>query len=232
MIWRTLSDQQEGQEALQKHVVAEILSACPEIQLHEESLTELAQVVAEFCTEQGYEQQIPSDFLALALTRALRGIGEGQAAQRLEEARASSRQDVALLDATWPGAIDAETWNIFASRLMRPSRWFTGDGQIMWVLDFSRLSQDVDLSIELALLPSLRILLERMADVWDSSGGAGTLGLREAPAFFSWSGKRKSARRGGIDLAAYCEAVLGKIQEHRGWKAAPRVVRMDFSLRR
>ncbi|HBA83083.1 MAG TPA: hypothetical protein DCZ95_03220 [Verrucomicrobia bacterium] len=229
MIWFSKEDRQATQETMRQHVVSEILSACPGLELSPDNLSELAMAVTTYCAEQGCDSEAPSDFLSLLLCRALRGIGEEEAARQVEKTCLVDGGGAEAFDQAWPGALSADTWSLFASRLMRPSRWFSGDGKVMWVLDFSKLAQNEDALTELAMLPALRVLLERMSQVWDASGGKGTLGLRGLPSRFS-PRLRSSSRSSLTSLPLYCEAVLSRIREHRGWSSAPRIIKLDLPV--
>jgi hypothetical protein len=229
MIWFTKEERQATQETMRQHIVTEILSVCPGLELSEASLSELAAAVTAYCAEQGCENDVPSDFLSLLLSRALRGIGEEQAAQQVEEKCFSDRETAEAFGEAWPGALSSDTWSLFASRLMRPSRWFSGDGKVMWVLDFTKLAQTEDALTELAMLPALRVLLERMSEVWNATGGKGTLGLRGLPSRLS-PRLRGSSKNSLTSLPSYCEAVLCRIREQRGWTQTPRILKLDLPV--
>ncbi|MFH0880222.1 MAG: hypothetical protein V2A34_10960 [Lentisphaerota bacterium] len=218
MICYSLEDRQRDGKALGQYLATEIKSVCPELELHPEFLAELTTAVARYCQDQGCERNIPSGFLSVLLSRALRGIGEHEAAARVESRVVrEDRCAETFASDLWTGPVTPETWNLFATRLLRPSQWTTEDGEITWVLDFSRIGGEQEMMLELALLPGLRLLIEQLAGVWDASSGAGVLGLKAVQ---------------DEELMDYCGSILEKISAARGWKNTPRTVQLDVPVRK
>lgn len=228
MIWTALEKVSGPDHPLCRHVASEIASASGGSSIHPEHVSEVAQSVTAYWSEVSGDTSVPSEYLALLVSRALHGVGEGQAARRIvaDHFRDTASADVAER-ALGLRTLPPSLWNVFASRLLRPSRWAMDEG-LVWVLDLSRLNLAAGDCMELSFLQALRALLQHAAGIWDSSGGEGVLGLR---------GLAEAVRRAGLhahslaEVEGFCRRVLRRLGEARGWWDVPRVLSLDVPQR-
>ena len=199
----------------------------------------VAAAVVAYLADQRLAPPLPDDYLHLLIYRALRSLNQRDAARRWAAAHLPG-VDVPVFDPdVWPGPVPLLVWQLFASRLVRPARTLTAQGQILWTLDFRRLRQEQAGWLEITLLPGLRALLEQLAPAWDDSSGAGLLGLRGLyAAGFAPTPRKKPKPRSPFApldapaLRAFCLRVLSHLQSARGWSRTPEVLYLDFPAHR
>ena len=198
----------------------------------------VSSAVTAYLADQHLAPPLPDDYLHLLIYRALRTLNQNPAARAWAAAHLPDAGETPVFDPElWPGPVPLLVWQLFASRLVRPARTVTAEGNILWTLDFRRLRQEQAGWMEITLLPGLRALLDQLAPAWDETSGAGLLGLRGlyAAGFAPTPRRRKKARAQSryapLDAAAirsYCLQVLAKLQAARGWRRAPDVLYLDI----
>ena len=213
MIWSEQESSGDSREALCRHLVSEIAAAYGDSA--PEHVAEVAQAVAAYCTQHQDVFSASSEYVAFLVSRALRAVGEDHAAL----AFSSDRQSPAVETAAQFRDVPPALWSVFASRLVRPSRWLVDEGKVIWVFDLSRFRFDADLSLELAFHQAIRSILYAVAEIWDQAAGSGILGLR---------GVAKCGRS-VADVQTLCRDLLERIGEERKWQSAPRVVSLDVA---
>lgn len=194
--------------------------------------------VITYLADQRLAPPLPDDYLHLLIYRALRTLNQNDAAHAWATAHLPDAPDLPVFDPDiWPGPVPLLVWQLFASRLVRPARTFTAEGNILWTLDFRRIRQEQAGWLEITLLPGLRALLEQLAPAWDDTAGRGLLGLRGlyAVGFAPTPRRRKTtrprSRYAPLDAAAirtFCLRVFVNLQPVRGWRHTPDVLYLDF----
>jgi hypothetical protein len=216
MIWFEPDDYGGSREALCRHLAAEIAAAYGDFS--PEHTGEIAQAVAAYCVQWQDESTLSSDYIAMLVSRALRAAGEEKAARHFSDGRNLSETKSVFHFRDVPPAL----WSVFASRLIRPSRWLVDHGRVIWTLDLSRFRLDADLGLELAFHQAIRAILYAVAEIWDESSGAGILGL-------SGIARRTSKKKSAIDVQILCRDLLERIKTERGWTFMPRVLNLDIA---
>ena len=217
MIWSERVDAGDSREALWRHLVSEIAAAYGDSA--PEHTGEIAQAVAAYCARWQDESMLSSEYIAMLISRALRAAGEEKAAQYFGDGRSSPVTESMSQFRDVPPAL----WSVFASRLIRPSRWLVSQGRVIWTLDLSRFRLDADLNLELAFHQAIRAILYAVAEIWDESAGAGILGL-------SGIKRQTSKNTSAIDVKTLCRDLLERIKTERGWIALPQVLSLDVHM--
>lgn len=194
------------QSAVCSHVVAEIESLCG-AELHPDTpdLEELGKAVAHFVQEHVDEAAVDSQYLVLLASQALSSLGRERAARRLY---------------------------LMGSGMVRVSEWEVTGDRTMWILDLRQLTVRDGASIELIFFNGLRLILEAIADAWDSTRGEGILGLRHVCAAAS---VMLGSAAGKKEIAVLCEEIrtvcgrkLQQLKAERNWDESPDVMMLDF----
>lgn len=217
MIWKTPDGPAEVSEALVRHLAFDIAAALGDLETSPANALDIARGVAAYCADLALDSVLPTGYLALLASRALWGVGEKEAARRFADGGVSSgvRPEVfesAMRFSHLPPAV----WKVFASGLVRPSRWLADRDGVVWVLDLSRVKASAEDGMELALLQGLRALLGTVAPIWDEARGRGSLGLR---------GSSEQVR-------SFCRDLLKRLARQREWASVPAVLDLDVRGRR
>lgn len=211
MIWSDLWVSGDSREALSRHLVTEIAAAYGDSA--PEHTGEIAQAVATYCAQWQEESSLSSEYLAMLVSRALRAAGEEEAARYFSGGRSLSAMEIMFRFQNVSPAL----WSLFASRLIRPSRWLVDNGRVIWVLDLSRFRFDADLGLELAFHQAIHAILHAIAEIWDQTAGVGILGLRSV----------RSCGHSLHEVQSLCSDLLERIKIQRGWVSMPQVLNLD-----
>ena len=231
----------ETRETLRAHLESLLRDTTAGATLEPAAAEAVSAAVVQYLADQRLSPPLPDDYLHLLIYRALRTLHQDDAA-RAWAATHLPGVDLPVFDPdVWPGPVPVIVWQFFASRLVRPARTVTAEGNILWTLDFRRLRKEQAGWLEITLLPGLRALLEQLAPAWDDCSGAGLLGLRGLYASgFAPTPRRRKKRKAHSSFApldapairAFCLRVLAHFQHARGWQHAPAVLYLDFPARR
>ncbi len=213
MIWSEQVLADDSREALCRHLVTQISSACGDAV--PEHVEDVAAAVAAYATKHQDQFSVSSEYITFLVSRALHALGELSAAESIGFQRTSHAVEAAAQFRDVPPAL----WSVFASRLVRPTRWLMDGGKVIWVLDLSRFRSDADLCLELAFHQAIRSILRAVAEIWDHTGGRGILGLRGV----------SKCGRSVSDVQTLCGDLLRKIGSERGWVASPQVLSLDVT---
>lgn len=206
MIWAPDWERNRGDSPIVSELTSEIEAVCgAEMPLSEDQVLELARAVAAFIENECRGVYRDSDSLMLLASRALASLGARQVARRLV---------------------------ITGTGLVRPSEWEVTGQDAMWVLDLRQITLQKGAPLELVFFHCLRLILESMAEVWDSTKGAGVLGLRHvtmsAASFLGGEKSRKEVEELGREIKEACRARLDAIRKERGWDGVPFVMDLDI----
>jgi hypothetical protein len=120
---------------------------------------------------------------------------------------------------------------VFQSGLVRTGGWAVGGGHRLWVLDLRELIRHPGDRLELVVFRSLAAAVETLAEVWDATGGRGTLGLTHAwgaATALAGSGARKRrVARLVRDMRELVVATLERCRRLRRWAEVPAVLALD-----
>ena len=184
------------------------------------SADDVAESLAVFCEDR---PQISCQTLSLLMARSLCAAGNRCAAERVlchdrtHRPHAGSWLDVLSAEYPFP-----ELYPLFASRALRPMQ-LTSAGAL-WVLDFGRICLTKDDGFELILFQTVRVLAEKISNVWKRSGGCGVLGIKHLRRPANLLGGRQASRR----LHDHLCDVLENCARMNNWKAVPSVLLLDL----
>lgn len=195
-----------GDSEIVSDLTSEIEAVCgADMPLSEDQVQELARAVAAFIENECRGCYRDSDSLLLLASRALSSLGARQVARRLV---------------------------ISGKALVRPSEWEVTGQDAMWVLDLRQITVQKGAPLELVFFNCLRLILESIAEVWDSTKGAGVLGLRHvtmsAAALLGGEKSRKEIEAMGREIKDACRARLDTVRGARGWEGVPFVMDLDI----
>ena len=206
MIWNTDSKTEHPDESsVLSHIAAQVDAYAGTGWLSKtETVEELSKAIEHFLQENGGGTAVDSRYLVMLAARALSSIGEGSAARRLL---------------------------LYGTGLVVPSEWDVTGDEAVWVLDLRQITVRDDAPLELVFFGSLNIILETIAEVWDSTQGRGTLGLRHVcgavGALMGGSGSKKRSAELTDEIRSLCRRKLDQVGRERGWEETPQVMDLD-----
>jgi len=183
---------------------------------------EISESLAVFCQEQ---PRMPGRSLSLLMARSFCAIGDSEAAERVlrndrtHQLHADSWLNVLTAQYPFP-----ELYPLFSARVLRPQD-LNSMGRA-WVLDFDAVDLSEADRHELILFQTVRVLTEKVSNVWKKSNGQGTLGikgLRRLTHFMRPRGVQMSAQ-----LFDHVRDVLLRCSNENGWDQAPAVLQIDL----
>ncbi len=248
MIWNSPTSDECTEQALVAYIAKEIESASNDDQVPSMAYRhELAEAIAAFIRSQhpafavpslndniSLDGGLPTEYLLLLIGRALWSVGAEPTARRL-----LARQSRALnlpatfMEAIWAPDISMLHWHILlATRAVRTSALMKTMGGTLWVLDLERMVLPKATNLELLALNMVRIVIDRVAVLWDHCHGHGLLGLRHANKVAAGilGGPRHSTKSTALaaDIRDLCTRRLQTLKTDRGWEATPQVIMLDM----
>lgn len=207
MIWIPQNTDQDREHALVTHLKHTIAAnSLGEFLGDDTRVAEVASAVAAFLEAHGgADQVVDSGYLVMLASQALSAVGEVDDARRML---------------------------VFGSGLVRPSEWEVTGGDEVWTIDLHRITVADGAPLELVFFNALGMVVESIADVWDTTSGRGVLGLRHVCAtatLLLGKRRRKDAFDSLVDeIRGVCSARLGRMREQRRWETAPIVMNLDI----
>ena len=187
------------------HIQAELADVCGSEAGMTECHGEVARAIQHFLEHEVGTQFVDARTLTLMAAQALKSLGQGGDARRLV---------------------------LFGSGMVRPSEWLVTGDEAIWVLNLKDIALREDASLELVFFKGVQIVLESIADVWDSSGGDGILGLKHvcvaASSLLGAPRNSKAVARLCDEIRGICAGKLQQIGRDRGWHSEPFVLNLDF----
>ena len=170
---------------------------------------------------------MPAHTLSLLMARSFCATGDPDAADRIlrhdRAHRTHTESWMAALSAEYPFP---ELYPLFSSRAFRPLRLNTVGGENIWVLDLEKVAlSDADRH-EMILLQTLRVLTEKVSNVWEKPAGRGTLVVKGLPRLTAFI--RPGAGRTAPKMIGYLQDVLRRRADHNGWSCVPSVLLLDL----
>lgn len=177
---------------------------------------DISESVAVYCQHQ---PQISGHALSLLMARSFCITGDKDAACRIlrydRAHRPHAESWLNVLSAEYPFS---ELYLLFSSRALRPQR-LTSAGTV-WVLDFNRIHLTEADRHELILFQTVRVLTEKISNVWKKSDGHGTLGVKGLSRLTNFVRFRGMSRQ----LPGHIRSVLALCVRKNGWTHTPAVL--------
>ncbi len=168
---------------------------------------------------------MPERSLSLLMARSFCVIGDSTAAKRvlchdpLHQFHAESWLNVLTDQYPFP-----ELYPLFSARVLRPQD-LNSVGRA-WVLDFDVVPLSESDRHELILFQTVRVLTEKVSNVWKKSNGQGALGvkgLRRLTRFIRSRGVQTNAQ-----LFDHIHDVLTRCSVENGWPQVPTLLQLDL----
>lgn len=188
------------------------------LNLHERAgASEISESLAVFCEQHPH---MPRQTLSLLMARSFCATGDRDAAGHIlrhdRTYRSHTESWLEVLSAEYPFP---ELYSLFSSHALRPLQLHTVGAQTVWVLDLERIYlTDADRH-EMILLQTLRSLTEKISNVWETSGGQGTLAIKGLRCLHAFSPDH---------LPGYLSDVLRRCAGCCGWSCVPSVLLLDL----
>lgn len=182
---------------------------------------DISESVACFCQQQ---PRMPGHTLSLLMARSFCAIGDAEAAERILR---SDRRHAPYTD-SWLEVLSTEypfpeLVPLFSSRALRPVR-MTSAGGSLWVLDFENIQLTETDRHELILLQTIRVLMEKVSNVWKKTDGRGTLGVKA----LNRPAQLIRTRRSEPQLLDHMRAVFDLLAQKNHWACTPDVLLLNL----
>lgn len=191
------------------------------LEIHDRAAApDITESLAVFCQ---HNTRMPEHTLSLLMARSFCATGDAEAAGRIlrhdRAHRSHAESWLEVLSAEYPFP---ELYPLFSSRALRPQN-LTSAGTV-WVLDFDKVRLTEADRHELILFQTVRVLTEKVSNVWKKSSGQGTLGIKGLARLTKFVRGRQPARQ----LTGHIRDVLALRAQKNGWSAAPSVLLVDL----
>lgn len=181
---------------------------------------DITESLAVFCEQHA---RMPGHTLSLLMARSFCVTGDAEAAGRIlrhdRAHRSHAESWLEVLSAEYPFP---ELYPLFSSRALRPQS-LTSAGTV-WVLDFDKVRLTEADRHELILFQTVRVLTEKVSNVWKKSGGQGTLGIKGLSRLTKFARGRQPARQ----LTDHIRDVLTLRAQKNSWSTTPAVLLVDL----
>lgn len=206
MIWNATPELEQETSPIVAQVLHEIDTFCDgPHRLDRDTVYELGLAVEEYLSDRNPDETVAARDVTLLASCALASIGETVAARRLV---------------------------ILGSGLVKPTRWEVTGQDSVWILDLKEIAPKQQPCLEMFFLKCLNLVFDSIADVWDTTGGKGTLGLRHVCAsacvLLGETGSRKEVVAITSEIKGFCRDKLRQLARHRGWTTVPDVLNLDI----
>ena len=181
---------------------------------------DITESLAVFCQ---HHNRMPGHTLSLLMARSFCVTGDAEAAGRIlrhdRAHRPHAESWLEVLSAEYPFP---ELYPLFSSRALRPQNLMSAG--TIWVLDLDKVHLTEADRHELILFQTVRVLTEKVSNVWKKSSGQGTLGIKGLSRLTKFVRGRRPARQ----LTDHIRDVLALCAQKNGWSAAPTVLLVDL----
>jgi hypothetical protein len=181
---------------------------------------DITESLSVFCQ---HHAQMPGHTLSLLMARSFCVTGDAEAAGRILRHDRTHRPHAA----SWLNVLSAEypfpeLYPLFSSRALRPQNLTTAG--TVWVLDFDAVRLTEADRHELILFQTVRVLTEKVSNVWKKTDGQGTLGIKGLARLTKFMRGCHPARQ----LTGHIGDVLALRAKKNGWSSAPAVILLDL----
>jgi hypothetical protein len=185
------------------------------------SASAISESLAVVCEQQTY---MPEHTLSLLIARSFCAMGDAEAASRI----LCDDQCYCEHAGTWVNALSAEypfpeLYPLFSSRVLHPLHLKTVGDSATWVLDLQKLQITPADRHELILSQTLRVLVEKVSNVWKKTDGEGALAVKGLSRLEAFLGPRST-----LNLSAYLRDVLDSCAGKNGWATHPVILLLDL----
>lgn len=180
---------------------------------------DITESLAVFCQ---HHARLPKQTLSLLMARSFCVTGDAEAAERiLRHDRAHRPHAESWLEVLSAGYPFPELYPLFSSRALRPQS-LTSAGSV-WVLDLDRIQLTEADRHELILFQTVRVLTEKVSNVWKQSNGRGTLGIKGLARLAQFARRQPSQQL----LNHICDVLALRAQKN-SWTNVPAVLLFDL----
>ena len=183
---------------------------------------EILESLAVFCQEQ---PRMPRRSLSLLMARSFCVIGDSEAAERVLRHDRTHQTHVDswlnILTAQYPFP---ELYPLFSARVLRPQ--VLNSVGCAWVLDFDAVDLSEADRHELILFQTVRVMTEKVSNVWKKSTGQGTLGIKGLRRLTHFM--RPRSVQMSTQLFDHIRDVLIRCANENGWDQTPAVLQIDL----
>jgi hypothetical protein len=184
------------------------------------SAPDITESLAVFCQHHAH---MPGHTLALLMARSFCITGDEEAAGRILRHDRSHRPHAdSWLEVLSAGYPFPELYPLFSARALRPQS-LTSAGTV-WVLDLDQIRLTEADRHELILFQTVRVLTEKVSNVWKKTSGRGTLGIKGLSRLTKFIRGRQPERQ----LTDHIRDVLSLCARRNGWSFAPDVLLIDL----
>jgi len=181
---------------------------------------DITESLAVFCQQ---NTRMSKHSLSLLMARSFCVTGDAEAAGRiLHHDRTHRPHADSWLEVLSAGYPFPELYPLFSSRALRPQS-LTSAGPV-WVLDLDRIQLTEADRHELILFQTVRVLTEKVSNVWKQSNGQGTLGIKGLARLAKFARGRHPSRQ---LLDHICDVLALRAQKN-GWTNVPAVLLFDL----
>ena len=184
------------------------------------SAPDITESLAVFCQ---HHTHMTEHSLSLLMAHSFCIAGDEEAAGRiLQHDRTHRPHTDSWMEVLSSGYPFPELYPLFSSRALRPqSLASTG---ILWVLDLDKVLLTEADRHELILFQTLRVLTEKVSNVWKKTEGRGTLGVKGIARLARFVRGRQASHQ----LLGHIRDVLAFRAQKNGWHTAPSVLLLDL----
>ena len=181
---------------------------------------DITESLAVFCQDFSH---IPKHTLSLLMARSFCVTGDAEAAGRILRHDGTHRPHTdSWIEVLSSGYPFPELYPLFSARALRPQS-LTSAGAL-WVLDFDRIRLTEADRHELIIFQTVRVLTEKVSNVWKKTEGRGTLGVKGLSRLAGFVRGRRMSRA----LPGHISDVLALCAKKNGWPVAPSVLLLDL----
>lgn len=194
---------------------------------------EIARSVAEFAAQRANGMLIPSDYLLILTCRALWASGAGQTARALLRTKGPELN----IDGTCSDAVfNSDFFHCLNTRpaflrALRSSASVWSLAGPYWILDLREVFPLPETGLEMTVWRVMHILMQNLAELWESSGGRGSLGIRNtrhiSTAILGFARRSRQERQFAAEAIRHCEHDLAAAATARDWRLTPVVLDLD-----
>jgi len=189
-----------------------------------ETASEISESLAAFCEQHPH---MPDHTLSLLMARSFCATGDRAAADCvLRHDSAHSHHTNAWLDVLSAEYPFPDLYPLFSSRALRPLRLKTVGEKTTWVLDLEKFHLSDANRHEMILMQTLRVLTEKVSNVWKKADGRGTLVIKGHSRISNLTYPR--CGRAAPQMISYLQDILQRCAKRNGWSAVPSVLLLDL----
>ncbi|QHI68860.1 hypothetical protein [Tichowtungia aerotolerans] len=194
-----------------------------ELQEHR-GAAEISQSLAAFCEQHSH---MSDSALSLLMARSFCATGDRDAAIRILQHDHVHRPHTDL----WVDVLSAEypfpeLYALFSSRVLRPFRLATVGRQATWILDLGQIRLPEAARHEIIFLKTLRVLTEKISNVWKKPNGQGTLVVKGCPRLMGFVQPMSGCSPS--EITGYIQDVLCGCARRNRWASVPSVLLLDL----